>query len=316
MNTVVAATGRTATEVKNTMKENTTGKGDKLIQDDRPVNGETPVRGGLLLERTASKQSNLKKEANNEEKRISSPRIPPAIAAQESKVVRGRASKTSTPVVGTFAEAEVEESVNGNASENGNTTTSKPKRAPRPRMKDHHGLHDSLSPKGLPMKRTHTKNASFSSLNAMQQTLGKPTSSRARDRDRNNDNEEPASRSTSRNNNTTNQGTSQAHTSTSGSSISNSTTQDRRIRLFEDDETANGFIMELEDDLDENVDNEDEEDELRYCYCNGVSYGEMVACDNKNCAREWFHLDCIGLKRLPNTLKWYCDECKKKLKVY
>ena len=28
-------------------------------------------------------------------------------------------------------------------------------------------------------------------------------------------------------------------------------------------------------------------DEPRYCYCNGVSYGEMVACDNEKCPREW-----------------------------
>jgi hypothetical protein len=29
-------------------------------------------------------------------------------------------------------------------------------------------------------------------------------------------------------------------------------------------------------------------DEHIYCYCNGVSYGEMVACDRQNCAREWY----------------------------
>lgn len=29
-------------------------------------------------------------------------------------------------------------------------------------------------------------------------------------------------------------------------------------------------------------------DEVTYCYCNGVSYGEMVACDRENCAREWY----------------------------
>ncbi|MBE3099698.1 MAG: hypothetical protein IMZ44_21490, partial [Planctomycetes bacterium] len=46
---------------------------------------------------------------------------------------------------------------------------------------------------------------------------------------------------------------------------------------------------------------EDEEvdadaDELTYCYCNSVSYGAMVACDSDECAREWFHLECVGLK--------------------
>ncbi|KAI0601692.1 hypothetical protein F4775DRAFT_348796 [Biscogniauxia sp. FL1348] len=40
-------------------------------------------------------------------------------------------------------------------------------------------------------------------------------------------------------------------------------------------------------------------DEPLYCYCNGVSYGEMVACDADDCEREWFHLDCVGLKAAP-----------------
>jgi hypothetical protein len=39
--------------------------------------------------------------------------------------------------------------------------------------------------------------------------------------------------------------------------------------------------------------------EPTYCYCNGVSYGEMVACDADGCAKEWFHLDCVGLKVAP-----------------
>jgi hypothetical protein len=85
-------------------------------------------------------------------------------------------------------------------------------------------------------------------------------------------------------------------------------------------------------------------DEPTYCYCNGVSYGEMVGCDADDCEREWFHLECVGLKvaprsngkllflSLPNdprpftpdltldialtsiTAKWYCDDCKEKLK--
>jgi hypothetical protein len=44
---------------------------------------------------------------------------------------------------------------------------------------------------------------------------------------------------------------------------------------------------------------DEEEDEPRYCYCNSVSYGEMVACDMDGCAREWFHLQCVGLRKPP-----------------
>ncbi|KHG19241.1 PHD finger ING1 -like protein [Gossypium arboreum] len=40
----------------------------------------------------------------------------------------------------------------------------------------------------------------------------------------------------------------------------------------------------------------------------GLSYGEMVACDNPNCKIEWFHFGCVGLKEQPRG-KWYCPDC-------
>ncbi|ORY82697.1 hypothetical protein BCR37DRAFT_319093 [Protomyces lactucae-debilis] len=52
------------------------------------------------------------------------------------------------------------------------------------------------------------------------------------------------------------------------------------------------------------------EDEPTYCYCNQVSYGEMVACDGDECEREWFHLACVNLTAPPKG-SWYCDACKK-----
>jgi hypothetical protein len=54
------------------------------------------------------------------------------------------------------------------------------------------------------------------------------------------------------------------------------------------------------------------EDEPRYCYCNEVSYGQMVACDNDACPREWFHLQCVNLDKAPvGRTKWFCsDECQ------
>ncbi|KAI7819847.1 inhibitor of growth proteins N-terminal histone-binding-domain-containing protein [Gamsiella multidivaricata] len=50
-----------------------------------------------------------------------------------------------------------------------------------------------------------------------------------------------------------------------------------------------------------------------YCYCQQVSYGEMVACDNGDCEIEWFHLSCAGLKAPPKG-KWYCKDCSQKSK--
>lgn len=49
-------------------------------------------------------------------------------------------------------------------------------------------------------------------------------------------------------------------------------------------------------------------DEERYCLCNQVSYGEMVACDNTDCPIEWFHYACVGITEPPKG-KWYCPRC-------
>lgn len=55
------------------------------------------------------------------------------------------------------------------------------------------------------------------------------------------------------------------------------------------------------------------EREQTYCYCNQVSFGDMVGCDGDDCKREWFHLPCIGFKNAPKG-KWYCDDCLMKMK--
>lgn len=49
-------------------------------------------------------------------------------------------------------------------------------------------------------------------------------------------------------------------------------------------------------------------EEPRYCLCNQVSYGEMVACDNPDCMIEWFHYGCVGITAPPKG-KWYCPTC-------
>ncbi|KAH3663684.1 hypothetical protein OGAPHI_005085 [Ogataea philodendri] len=59
--------------------------------------------------------------------------------------------------------------------------------------------------------------------------------------------------------------------------------------------------------------NSNEEDEL-YCFCQQVSYGNMIACDNSDCKYEWFHYDCVGLKEPPQGI-WYCPDCRKDLEL-
>ncbi|PWY93399.1 hypothetical protein BO94DRAFT_532334 [Aspergillus sclerotioniger CBS 115572] len=73
-------------------------------------------------------------------------------------------------------------------------------------------------------------------------------------------------------------------------------------------------VSEEEESLHEG-DDEDEDGEPRYCYCNEISFGEMVACDNDACPREWFHLSCVGLTKPPGkNVKWYCNECKESMR--
>lgn len=80
----------------------------------------------------------------------------------------------------------------------------------------------------------------------------------------------------------------------------------------------------------------DDPNEPRYCYCNRVSFGEMVGCDGEDCKIEWFHLECVGLRSAPKnrkcrcplllhtlegpftdafnfSVKWYCDDCKRQV---
>ena len=76
--------------------------------------------------------------------------------------------------------------------------------------------------------------------------------------------------------------------------------------------------------------------EPTYCFCNRVSFGEMVGCDNpdvrypcfhqfteinfiflfvslRKCLVEWFHFECVGLTASPKG-KWLCPECTKQKK--
>lgn len=49
--------------------------------------------------------------------------------------------------------------------------------------------------------------------------------------------------------------------------------------------------------------------EPTWCYCNRVSFGEMIGCDDPECKYEWFHLECVGLNEVPDDDEWYCREC-------
>ncbi|WBW72709.1 ING family-like protein Png1 [Schizosaccharomyces osmophilus] len=62
----------------------------------------------------------------------------------------------------------------------------------------------------------------------------------------------------------------------------------------------------------EEEEDQEEEDNEKYCFCQQGSYGQMVACDNEDCEREWFHMECVGLKAPPEGT-WYCEACREKM---
>ncbi|PWY98303.1 hypothetical protein BCV70DRAFT_165035 [Testicularia cyperi] len=71
----------------------------------------------------------------------------------------------------------------------------------------------------------------------------------------------------------------------------------------------------VEGEMGEGEDGE-EKDDTPYCFCQRVSFGEMIGCDNAendpDC-KEWFHIGCVGVTK-PLPQKWYCSECLAKLK--
>lgn len=54
---------------------------------------------------------------------------------------------------------------------------------------------------------------------------------------------------------------------------------------------------------------QEEEDTELYCFCQKISFGNMVACDNEKCERQWFHWACVGVDEEP-VGEWLCPVCR------
>lgn len=65
--------------------------------------------------------------------------------------------------------------------------------------------------------------------------------------------------------------------------------------------------FQLEDITFAEIDGKLDPNEPLFCFCNYVSYGNMVRCDNPNCPKQWFHFSCVGLNSLPKG-KWFCSK--------
>ncbi|CEP62336.1 histone acetyltransferase YNG2 LALA0_S05e03356g [Lachancea lanzarotensis] len=71
-------------------------------------------------------------------------------------------------------------------------------------------------------------------------------------------------------------------------------------------------LQDYNDDLFSGYNQAEEDDKQLYCFCQSVSYGEMVACDGPHCRFEWFHYTCVNLKEPPKG-SWYCPGCRQEL---
>ncbi|ROW01481.1 hypothetical protein VSDG_02268 [Cytospora chrysosperma] len=78
-----------------------------------------------------------------------------------------------------------------------------------------------------------------------------------------------------------------------------------------------GVRTKREHDEDDHMymDDDDGSDNRKYCVCQKVSFGDMIACDNEACPYEWFHWSCVGLKSEPQQGgTWYCPVCTEAMK--
>jgi len=68
-------------------------------------------------------------------------------------------------------------------------------------------------------------------------------------------------------------------------------------------------IVEVSE-LSANVEVDEEDYEKLWCYCNMPSYGQMIFCDHNNCTIQWFHCDCLRIRKIPKG-SWKCPSCRK-----
>lgn len=100
---------------------------------------------------------------------------------------------------------------------------------------------------------------------------------------------------------------------TSGNNVPALVHDDIGANASETDHPDNDGDLEMIGDDGDEADGDNAGDDRTYCYCDRVSFGNMIGCDGDECAREWFHLACVGMDTPPKG-EWYCDDCMEKRK--
>ncbi|KAJ8890207.1 hypothetical protein PR048_009715 [Dryococelus australis] len=99
----------------------------------------------------------------------------------------------------------------------------------------------------------------------------------------------------------------------SNSDSSNSDSDKGNDQSDLDSDTDNHSVTHTQTTVKSGEDGQQKSDNL-YCYCQCPydEVSEMIACDGKGCAIEWFHFECVGIM-VPPKGEWYCPDCRKKL---
>ncbi|CAN3364456.1 chromatin modification-related protein Yng2p [Diutina catenulata] len=94
----------------------------------------------------------------------------------------------------------------------------------------------------------------------------------------------------------------------------------RRLHLDDDDDddlsrfSAGSFALTKDEFDHPHSGPGDDADNNLYCFCQRVSFGEMIGCDNDDCKYEWFHWSCVGITSPPKDDEvWYCPDCSPKM---
>ncbi|KAK0706663.1 hypothetical protein B0T26DRAFT_680315 [Lasiosphaeria miniovina] len=301
---------KTNTDPKSPKEAVSTAPSTKIEPVEKPKIEVPPPPPPLEPVPNGGKEASTAKAVEERElkKETTTPVIPPPAPTATVKTKSGRASKPSTPALATFAEAasaaRSRPSRNNAVEGNGGSTTA--------------------TMTAVPTKRSHKKGASSVSavaaaaaMAAQQQVAAAaaapvtsvtpvPIPAAAV--------QDVASNNGAGNNNTSSIINNKSHNTSSnavgGPGANASTNPYTNVNSNTNSNNHNKSATGAQDD-----DDDADVDELRYCYCNGVSYGEMVACDGEGCPREWFHLECVGLKVAPKlNAKWYCEDCKRNLR--
>ena len=61
-----------------------------------------------------------------------------------------------------------------------------------------------------------------------------------------------------------------------------------------------------------NVDDPNETDEVRYCFCRDPGWlsGHFIYCVEPSCKIVWYHMGCVKVKKVPSG-DWLCPRCAK-----